>query len=399
MNAAERSAAKRPGDLESVGPARITFVTSHLGAGGAERHVATLAPALRELGHDVTVVCVESVGHYGPVLKAEGVPLRELGLGQSWKRRPVAAVRTLARMLRDTAPQVVMTNGFSADLLSRQALARTLACALVEWKHNCGHLGHYGTRDRWAERIPGHRVDRYIGVSCSQLRYLADGLRLDPTRTSVIHNSVRPVAAPDVVRAAAGPLRAALDLNGSQPVIACVAAFRPEKDHATLLHAFAQAHRELPAAALLLVGDGPLRGNLERLAAALGIASAIRFAGVRDDVAALLGLVDVVALSSTTIENFPFSVLEAMAMGVPAVCTAVGGMRELVDDGRSGVLVPAGDVDLFAAALVAVGGDRQTCARMGAAARDRLMTRFPFDRMVQQVHNIVQDLVARQGKA
>lgn len=374
----------------STDPLRVTFVSSHLGAGGAERHVALLAPALRARGHDARVLCVETGGHFAAALQDQAVPLVDLGLGSQWKRHPVAATHQLRAALQQDPADVVLTNGFSAELLSRRALTRTDPPALVVWKHNIGHLGHYGLRDRWTERVPGRRVDRYLAVSHAQLDYLDHDLRIDRANTTVVHNSVRPP--PEPSPAAVEALRDALGLRDAQRVWACVAALRTEKDHATLLDAFAQVHREVPGTVLLLLGDGPLRGMLEQRCASLGIADAVRFLGVRSDVEALLPLVDLLVLTSITIENFPFAVLEAMAAGVPAVCTRVGGLPELVADGDTGLLVAPGSVPELSAALLVLARDPVRCARMGAAARERLATHFPFDGMVDQVVQELHDV-------
>lgn len=371
-------------------PPRVAFVTSHLGPGGAERHVAMLSPALQAAGHDVMVVCVESEGHFGPTMRSASVALTDLGLGRTWKRHPVRAVSALRHSLRTFRPDVVMTNGFSAEVLTRQALRRLPRTALAVWKHNSGHLGHYGLRDRWAERLPGATVQRYLAVSHGQLPYLRDSLRLDPARTQVVHNSVP--AQPPAPLADPAALRVDLGLTDGGPVVACVGALRREKDHPTLLHAFAKVVQRSPEAQLLLIGDGPSRPDLVRLTEALGIRDAVHFLGVRDDVADLLQLVDVVTLASTTIENFPFAVLEAMAASVPAVCTAVGGLPELVEDGVSGLLVAPGRPDALAAALLTLVADPARRRRMGDAARQRLIVHFPFDGMVSRVQQHLEDL-------
>jgi len=377
-------------------PLRIAFVTSHLGTGGAERHISMLAPALASAGEAPSVTCIEYEGHFGAHLRRAGVPVTDLAFAGSWKRHPLGAIRQLRRHLIATAPDVVMTNGFSAEVLSRQALRGSPRVKLVEWKHNCGHLGHYGARDRWAERLPGARVDRYLAVSHGQLPYLRDELRLDPRRTHVVHNSV---PAPATRSTVAQAMREELGLSQGDVVLACVAALRVEKDHVSLLHAFARVHRNCPGSVLLLVGDGPQRANLERLTDALGVTESVRFLGVRDDVADLLAAADLVVLASTTIENLPFAVLEAMAVSTPAVCTAVGGLPELIDDGVTGRLVPPGAPDLMATCLQQLVEDAELRARMGAAARTRLIEQFPFERMVDRVRNHVRELVDEDRSA
>jgi glycosyltransferase involved in cell wall biosynthesis len=157
-------------------------------------------------------------------------------------------------------------------------------------------------------------------------------------------------------------------------VVGSVGNFTAKKDQATLLRAVA----EVPAAdlggggdaVLVLVGLGPLEGELRALARDLGIAERVVFAGSRDDVFALLPALDVFALSSR-FEGLPIALLEAMASGVAPVATRVGGIPEVINDGRDGVLVDPGDPTGLAAALTRVLGDDDERARIGACARAR----------------------------
>ena len=152
-------------------------------------------------------------------------------------------------------------------------------------------------------------------------------------------------------------------------MVGIVAALRPEKDHATLLRAARIVIDEMPRVRFLIVGDGPMsppaRGAVPRNC---GSTSNVHFAGTRPDVARLLCAIDVFALTSTT-ECFPIALLEAMACGRPAVCTAVGGIPEMISDGESGYLVPPRDPTQLADRLVSVLSDPQTARRMGRAGR------------------------------
>ena len=133
----------------------------------------------------------------------------------------------------------------------------------------------------------------------------------------------------------------------------------------------------------MLIGDGPERDRLRRLALQLDIAERVVFLGSRADAPALLGCADVVALASRTVECFPYAILEAMAMRRPAVCTAVGGLPEMIEDGVTGYLVPPRDPRALAEALGRVLSSRDRGRAMGEAARRRLEERFPFAEMLR----------------
>src|SRR5262249_20822565 len=139
-------------------------------------------------------------------------------------------------------------------------------------------------------------------------------------------------------------------LDPARAYVGCIARFHPVKDHATLVRAFAVVARTCPDVDLLLAGDGPLRGQLESLAAELGIASRVLFLGVRKDVPEILQAIDVFAMTSLS-EAASLTVLEAMAAGRPVVVTDVGGNPELVRHGCDGLLVGRADAGGAASAL------------------------------------------------
>jgi len=180
-------------------------------------------------------------------------------------------------------------------------------------------------------------------------------------------------------------------------VYTCVAGLRPIKNHRLLLQAFAEAVQRLPDALLLLVGP-PDRLNpsyaesLKALAQELGLEQCVRFLGSRADVPDILRASDVFVLSSDY-EGNPLSVLEAMAAGLPVISTAVGGVPELVQDGATGLLVPAGDAHALAEAIVQMGRDPMRRAVIGDAARQTALQRFDVRVMSRAYAALYQQLL------
>jgi glycosyltransferase involved in cell wall biosynthesis len=163
-----------------------------------------------------------------------------------------------------------------------------------------------------------------------------------------------------------------------------VCRLRPEKNISFLLRTFARA--ELPDARLAIVGDGPMRGRWETLASQLGIADRVTFASVTDDPASCYAALDVFVMSSTT-EQMPNALLEAMACGLPAICTDVGDSREMLGNAGPPAVVPRGD-DAYTAALTTIAGSGELRARLGAANRARCVEHYSLDRMVLQVSEV-----------
>ncbi len=181
-------------------------------------------------------------------------------------------------------------------------------------------------------------------------------------------------------------------------LVAQVGRLAPQKDYPTFLAAAARVAAQVPDVDFLVVGEGELRGELEATATRLGLAGRVRFLGLRHDVPALLGAVDVLALTSLY-EGLPNVVIEAMATGAVAVATDVGGCRELLAPGETGFVVPPGDVEAVAAAVLAVLRAPETARRVAAAARRRIEAEFGLDAMVQRTVEVYDTWLARKGLA
>ncbi len=176
-------------------------------------------------------------------------------------------------------------------------------------------------------------------------------------------------------------------------VITTVANLRVGKGHDVLLRAAARVVRRIPEARFQIVGNGARRQELERLAANLRISSHVAFLGHRDDVPAVLAQSDVFAFPSF-MEASPNAVLEAMAAGLPVVAARAGGIPEMIEHECNGLLVPPGDDRALAAGLLRVMKRPHLAARLGGAARQTVVSRFSFDRMVDEFQQLYFDELA-----
>jgi glycosyltransferase involved in cell wall biosynthesis len=166
-----------------------------------------------------------------------------------------------------------------------------------------------------------------------------------------------------------------------------VARLEPVKDQAMLLRAFAAVRAVVPQARLCLVGDGSLRGSLERQAIAAGLGDAVMFLGQRADVEAILPAFDVFALSSSS-EGLPLTILEAMAAGLPCVATDVGAVTDAVIAGETGLVTPPGDAPAFTAALLDLVRDPNRAQRMGDNGRRRAHSHFDLRVMTRKYEDL-----------
>jgi len=185
-------------------------------------------------------------------------------------------------------------------------------------------------------------------------------------------------------------------VRGRLRKVLTVANLRHEKGHDVLIEAAAHVLRRFPDASFGLVGSGPEYQRLRALTDARGVSHAVTFYGHREDVPVHLADADIFVLPSRT-EAFPNAVLEAMATGLPVVASAVGGLLELIDDGRTGLLVRADDPIALAHALCRLMSDPALAAGLGDAARDAVRARYSFARMVDGFERVYLTELARRG--
>src|SRR5262249_46039572 len=175
-----------------------------------------------------------------------------------------------------------------------------------------------------------------------------------------------------------GDVHAELGLERGVPVIGTVGGLRPQKAHQVLLRAVSLLPDQLRAVRVLIVGEGPERGALERLAAELGVQERVRFVGSRTDVPNILAALDV-AVCCSDFEGSPLSVLEYMDAGLPVVASAVGGLPDLIEPGVHGLLVPPQDPIALGEALAELIREPERAREMGARGRGRRRAEFDID--------------------
>ncbi|HWO83452.1 MAG TPA: glycosyltransferase [Solirubrobacterales bacterium] len=371
----------------------IFFYTDSRVLGGAENAMFMLLASL-DRGEWEPTLLLEDAPEVEPLrdrAAALGVPVRlvaPLPLGLAGARR----VPALARLLRRERPAV-----FHAHMSSPVACKWGLAAAVlarVPAVLGTVQVGAYEPPNRsayWQLRALARGVDRYLAVSREIAVELTEKLGWPAERVEVVYNAV------DTERAAvAAPpgLREQLGGSATRPLVLTPARLNPQKGHRVLLEAVA----EVPDALFLLAGDGPERAPLEAEAERLGLADRVRFLGRREDVPQLLAVCDVFALPSLY-EGSSLAVLEAMAAGIPIVSSAIGGTDELIEDGRSGLLVAPGDAKTLAAALRRALGDEELRRSLAGRARDRVDAGLTREQMADRVTASYRELLGEGSVA
>jgi glycosyltransferase involved in cell wall biosynthesis len=364
-------------------PLRLLVVIDSLEVGGAERHVVDLALALRREGHAVTVACSVS-GSLAEPLEASRVPVRPI-VGRIVKRRvSLPYAWGLRKLLRSERFDLVHAHVYSSAAASALATAGT-GTPLVVTEHT--EALWQGRNGRFFSRLMYRRVARVIAVSRAIRSRLIERDGVPPAIITVVPNSAPPS------RGSHGDALPIPSELGQGPVVGMVARLQPEKGVTSFLKAAAHVAKEFPQARFVVVGDGPLREELFRLAEDLRVRERVLFLGFRPDAQALIKMMDVVAVPSVS-EGTPLVVLEAMAAGVPVVASAVGGIPDQIRPGHEGILVPPGDTDALARALIKVLRDPELAQHMGEAGRLRAGTEFSHENMVRKVEAIYRDALA-----
>jgi sugar transferase (PEP-CTERM/EpsH1 system associated) len=238
-------------------------------------------------------------------------------------------------------------------------------------------------------------IDVHVVVSEHLQRWLVECVRVAPEKVRVVRNGVdaarfMPLVERDRVREEEGYGR-------TDHVFGAVGRLTPVKDHRTLLEAFHAVSMRRPECRLVLVGDGAERPLLEEQVRQRGLADRVRIVGHRVDVTRWLGMMDVFVHPSL-MEGMSNAVLEAMAVGLPVVATAVGGNPEIVEHGVGGSLVPPSSPSALADAMLSYCGDDRMRMAHGAAARERVEKDFPLMKMVAGYTAVYRDALARRGR-
>ncbi len=360
---------------------RIAMLTTCLSPGGAEGQVFRLSLELKRRGWELAVVSLLPPTAYVDALEEAGVAVLSLFM-RPGAPDPRGLIR-LAAALKRVRPQVLHSHMFHANVLGRLARLLCPVPVVISTLHSAAEIPHRavsgGTRRRdWLYRLTDPLADAVVAVSRAAADRHASSRAVRPGKLRVIPNGVdTAVFRPDPERRE----RARREL-GIESEFVWLAAGRLmwKKDYPTLLRAFARCG----GSRLLIAGCGPQEAELKQMAAELGIGARVRFLGQVQDMQALMNAADALALSSV-VEGLPVALLEAAASGLPAAATDVGGVREILGDGKAGLVVPPNDPAAMAAAmerLAALPGERRE--EMCRAARATALARFDLNVVVSQ---------------
>jgi L-malate glycosyltransferase len=346
-------------------PIRVLWLTKGLGPGGAERLLVTAA---RRRDRQRLAVRAAYLLPYKDALvaelEAEGVPVTCLGTRRTVDARWLAALR---RSLRDDPVDIVHAHNPVTAVAARVAarsLPRRLRPRVVVTDHNVWRS--YVAASRWADALTSGLDDARIAVSAAVRHSLPAPIQ---RRSTVVLQGIE-VEKVSAHAAERDAVRSELGLEPGTLAVGTVANLRREKGYPDLLAAAREVLERLPRVRFVAVGQGPQEAEVRALHARLGLGDRVRLLGHRRDAARVMAACDLFALASIH-EGLPVALMEALALGLPVVATDVGGVPELIEDGREGLLVPPGRPAELAGALITLLTDGERRERMGEAAARR----------------------------
>ena len=359
---------------------RVLHSTKVQGIGGAERHLLALLPALRERGVDARFLSLDGgldAEQFHRALAERDIPFERVACGADVSPR---LARDVVRATRRTAPDLLHTHMVHADVYGSIA-AHLLRRPFVSTRHNDDRylLGPF----RYVDRAFAHGAARIVAIS-DAVRTFHEQAGLPAGKLVTVHYGLDepPDVPSETTPSAAG-------IPAGAPLVLAVGRLIEQKDHATLLRAFARVHSTHPDTHLAILGWGRLDAELHGLVRELGLEGSAHLLG-RVEPRDWLARADVFAHTSRW-EGFGLVLLEAMLAALPVVATRVSAVPEIVVDGETGLLVDAGDVKGVSSALTRLLDDPDLRARLGAAGRARAREEFSAARMADRTIEIYEE--------
>jgi glycosyltransferase involved in cell wall biosynthesis len=376
---------------------RVLFLIDNLRPCGAQKALLAMARALRAAQADPRVWCLGGTSEFEEEFRAAGVPvLGKPGSALATLLEPLA----LRRYLKRERIELLQTLLFHSDVAGR------IAGRLARWSDagkrrpvivssvRASNLRNRGWQFRLA-RWTAPLADAFTPVSRRTLEFSARTEGVAAERATVIPNGIDFAEWNSLPDAAAA--RAKLRLPRDAFVVCTLGRLHEQKGIEFLLAAARTVAEQVPSATFLVAGYGPLRERLEAQARRLGVDTRVQFLGYRRDIAVLLAASNVFVLPSLW-EGMSNAILEAMAAGKPVVATAVDGAVDQVLPGETGLLVPPGDADALARALLDLARDPRKAQEMGTKGRERVRREFSLDRMTDAYIELYRRLLADAGK-
>lgn len=369
---------------------RIAHVISALGKGGMEFAVSRLALEQKKMGYPVHVICLREFGPTKEILEAGGVPVH---LSCFRSRLDPGSLFRLRGLLQKLGVNVVQTHNYRPNVSGTVAAKMAGIPAIISTLRT---INRWDTpRQFWMDRFLCFFRDAIVCVSREVRDQYIEKIKCSPGKLHVIHNGIDPGLLLPLKKAE--HLYTQYGLNKDNRHLISIARLVKIKDHSTLLKAQKKIIAEKNNVCLLILGDGPLKEELELQVKELGLVEHVRFLGHQDNIAEWLSISDI-SILSTHIEGFSSTVLESMAAGVPMIATGVGGNFEAIQDGITGFLIPHGDADHLARTTLRLLDDPGLCREISQNAGKVVEQSFTIEITARKTVDLYKTILRRKGR-
>jgi glycosyltransferase involved in cell wall biosynthesis len=359
----------------------VVHVISQLDCGGSEKQLFTLACALKDRGWRQTVITFRPDGVYQGRLAASGIAVKVVPITRSKLWRFCCFQWLVAR----ARPTIIHSWSVPTHKYVRWPQWPVIARTLFELRYDPINDVQTGLRVDQRKTLRHFETAHYVVSNSEVALSRLSELGIKPRRREIVRNMIVSLG------------RGRPGEDSGLPRIAAAGTLKPLKGYDVLLRALALLAKEGVRSELLLAGEGPQRGELETLAAELGLTESVRFLGHVADVPSLFASAHVVVHPSYS-EALSNSILEAMGEGIPVIATRVGGSPEMVEDGNTGLLVPPGCPTSIMQALQKLLADSDLRTRLGSAGLTFVRKNCSIDKNVRQYEDIYLSLLAAHNK-
>lgn len=377
---------------------KILHIVGDSKFGGGSVIILSLSHMAKQHGWDVDILSTDDV--YCQVIQENG--LRAITLPVIWRdcclTRDILGLFRLIYFLRTSSYSIVHTHTSKGGFIGRLAAKVAGIPIIVHTAHGFAfhEFSSIATLQFYAalERMAAHWCDKIITVSNFHREWALKLKIAPPEKIVAIQNGIS--ADRLKVTCPFHQVRAELGVSSEETLIVTFGRLAPQKGLEYLIRSLPYVINQASnRVKVILVGEGPLRTYLEALALSTGVSSHVRFIGFRKDIADILNAADIVVLPSLR-EGLSVALLEAMAMAKPIVTTAIGSNKEVIEHGKTGLLVPPRDPCAIAQAIISLLSNRNLRMRLGAASKETFKAKFTEDKMLKQTWEAYSQLISRK---
>ena len=377
----------------------ILYVIENIEFGGGERVFSQIIRGLDKERFGVFVASNPG-GIFEKKLTEVGIKINPVRMTNRYN---LGIISQLKKIIKTKDVRIVHSQGGRADFFARIAarianvpiIISSMAMLVEGYDVSILRKGLYVSIDRWTERW----VNKFTVLSEAMRRSLIERHKIPPENIVKIYNGIEiEEYNPDLkeLRNKKLEVRRELGLKNDVPVIGAIGRLVWQKGFEYLIRAAPEVLKKCPEARFLIVGEGPLKNKLILTGEKLNVADRIIYTGFRNDIKEILASIDVLAMPSLS-EGLPMVLLEAMAMAKPIVATRIDGVIEVLENSKTGLLVPAKNSHALAEAIVGILKDKAKASFFGQKAREAAKEKFSVKKMVEQIELAYEKLLHEKG--